>query len=152
MDLAKIVRKDDDGLEAWVEFIRGFRVRLKFISRAAFLSLTAKHRKISWNQQTRSREEDVDTDGVNTEFIQKYVLDWEGLTPAILLDMMPVADPSALDEIEVIDFTTNNAKLLMSECADFERFVTESAMDVSNFQSIHKEELAGNSKSTPSGS
>lgn len=144
MDLRKVVRRSEDVPEAEVEYLDGFKVTLRFVHRSAFTALAEKFRKLEWNTVTHAREERVDTARVNAEFIERYVVGWKGLTPEILVKMIPITDEVDFSEVTEIPFTQENAKLLMGENADFESFVVQMATDVSNFQSAHKEAISGN--------
>ena len=144
MDLKSILRNTDDVPSAKIEYTDGFKVEMRFITRSAFTALAEKNRRMEWDSESHKRVETVDSEKVNREFVKKYVIGWEGLTPEKLVEMVPIDPDTDFSEIEEIPFSFDNAFLLMTENADFEAFVVNNAVDVGNFQSVIKEELRGN--------
>jgi hypothetical protein len=133
MDLKKLVV---DSKSSWVEFggLDGFEVEVANLSRKELNGLRKKCTTSKFNRKSRAVEEVLDEDKFVTEFSRVSVLNWRGLTLDHLqtLILVEVGDQDLSAEVE---FSTDNAEVLVSQSSEFDTWLNEVVFDLENFRS-----------------
>jgi len=136
MDLKKLVV---DTKSTWVEFagLEGFEVQVANLSRKELNGLRKKCTTSKFNRKSRAIEEVLDEDKFVVEFAAASVLGWKGLTLDHLqtLILVEVGDEDLAKEVE---FTVDNAEVLVSQSSEFDTWLNEVVFDLENFRSRPK--------------
>lgn len=110
-----------------------FKVSLSFLSRDDLVKIRKKATGTKYN-----RGQLVET--LNDElFLQLYaqgsIKGWSGLKLAYLDKLAPV-DLTGQNLEDTLEFSDENALFLMQTSSEFDRFITDTVTDISNFPSI----------------
>ena len=110
----------------------GFVVDLTYLSREELLKLRNKCIKQKFNKKTRAFEDSLDEDIFLTEYCASILKGWTGLKYKYLEEFLLV-DVSGQDSEEELQYTAENAELLMKNSGDFDQWVTDTVGDLENF-------------------
>jgi hypothetical protein len=130
--LSKMIVKSKT-TEAEFPGIKGFKVRLAYLTRDELVKLRKKatHNKV--NRSTRQVEEEVDSDLFQSLYVAAVVKGWTGLKFSHLPKLLPVdLDPKQDLEMEV-PYSEEDAEELMKNAPEFDAFVSSIVGDVENF-------------------
>lgn len=130
-----------DSKTTWVEFpgLDGFEVELANLSRKELVNLRKRCVQNKFNRKTRSFEETLDEDKFVAEFSKATIKGWKGLKIGYLEDILLV-DISGQDPEIIMDYSEENAKLLVENSQDFDNWLNEVVFDLENFRTQGKEE------------
>ncbi len=130
-----------DSKTTWVEFpgLDGFEVELANLSRKELVNLRKRCVSNKFNRKTRAFEESLDENKFVEEFSKATVKGWKGLKLGYLEDILLV-DISGQDPEMLMDYTEENAKLLVENSQDFDNWLNEVVFDLENFRSQKQEE------------
>ena len=125
-----------DSKTTWVEFpgLDGFEVELANLSRKELVALRKKCTQQKFNRKTRAFEETLDDDKFVKEFTNSTVKGWKGLKLSYLEDLILV-DLSGQDSNTEMDFSLENAKVLVENSSEFDNWLNEVVFDLENFRS-----------------
>jgi len=112
--------------------LEGFEVKLTYLAREELLKLRNRSVKQVLNKKTRAYEEQLDNDKFLTEYCKAIIKDWKGLKYKYLEELLLV-DTSNLDPEDELDYTQENAELLMKNSGDFDNWVSETVGELENF-------------------
>lgn len=137
-DIRSLPRQDSDYLSAWIEYLDGFTIRLRYLGRAEL-------RMILRAATIRRREggdwiEEIDDKKLIKSFAD-CILDWRGLTPAILGRLLPVNTSGLTADIPC---TEANKLTLLTEAYDFDEWVRVRVMDLAAFRAEREEAEVNN--------
>lgn len=121
---SKSVEVDYPGLE-------GFKVNIAFLSREELVKIRKKSSKTVY--KNRQPSEELNEDLFLKLYVEATVKGWSGLkfkylTQLLLADLSTIKDPEAC-----MDFSLNNALLLMKNSVEFDSFVSETVSDLQVF-------------------
>ena len=114
----------------------GFTVDLCYLSRESLLKLRSKCLTSKFNRKTRAFDEQIDDEKFLTQYTKEVIKGWKGLKFKYLDKMrrkrftMSDGFKNLEDELE---FTTEDAEILMKNAPDFDTWVTEAVGDLENF-------------------
>ena len=130
-----------DSKTTWVEFpgLDEFEVELANLSRKELVNLRKRCVQNKFNRKTRSFEETLDEDKFVAEFSKATIKGWKGLKLGYLEDILLV-DISGQDPEMLMDYSEENAKLLVENSQDFDNWLNEVVFDLENFRTQGKEE------------
>lgn len=111
--------------------IPGFNVTIAYLTREELLAIRKRAVTNKVNRKTRQVEEEVDSDLFQEMYIKAVLKNWKGLNARGLAKLLPIDMP--VDPEVEIEFSTDNAIMLMRNSPDFDSFVTEVLDDVQNF-------------------
>ena len=125
-----------DSKTTWVEFpgLDGFEVELANLSRKELVALRKKCTQQKFNRKTRAFEETLDDDKFVKEFTQATVKGWKGLQLGFLEDLVLV-DLKGQDATTPLEYTEENALLLVENSSEFDNWLNEVVFDLENFRS-----------------
>ena len=110
----------------------GFEVKLTYLAREELLKLRNRSVKQVLNKKTRAYEEQLDNDKFLTEYCKAIIKGWSGLKYKYLEELLLV-DTSKLNLEDELDYTEENAELLMKNSGDFDNWVSETVGELENF-------------------
>ena len=110
----------------------GMSVELTYLAREELVKLRKRCLTTKFNKKSRQPEEELDEDKFLTEYVRAVVKGWTGLKYRYLEELLLV-DIGDLDPDDQLDYTQENAELLMKNSNDFDTWVTETVGDLENF-------------------
>ena len=139
-----------DSKTTWVEFpgLDGFEVELANLSRKELVALRKKCTQQKFNRKTRAFEETLDDDKFVKEFTNSTVKGWKGLQLGFLEDLVLV-DLKNQDTSTLLEYTEDNALLLVENSSEFDNWLNEVVFDLENFRTDFKGKDKGKVNTTP---
>ncbi len=137
-----------DSKTAWVEFpgMEGFEVELANLSRKELLNLRKRCTSNKFDRKLRVFNEELDEQKFLTEFTSAVVKGWKGLKLKYLEEILLV-DLKGQDLEKEMDFTHENAKVLVENSQEFDNWLNEVVFDLDNFRDNKQEEDSGETTS-----
>ena len=108
----------------------GFEVDVCFLSRETLQSIRKKATKTSF--KNRQPVEDLNDDLFLELYVKASIKGWKGLKLSYLEQLAPV-DVSKEDGDAELDYSEENALMLMKASTNFDAFVSEQVTDLGNF-------------------
>ena len=138
-----------DSKTTLVEFpgLDGFEVELANLSRKELVALRKKCTQQKFNRKTRAFEETLDDDKFVKEFTNSTVKGWKGLQLGFLEDLVLV-DLKGQDASTPLEYTEENALLLVENSSEFDNWLNEVVFDLENFRTDFKKQNKGEAKPT----
>jgi hypothetical protein len=139
-----------DSKTTWVEFpgLDGFEVELANLSRKELVALRKKCTSQKFNRKTRGFEESLDDDKFVKEFTSSTVKGWKGLQLGYLEDLVLV-DLKGQNASEDLEYTEENALLLVENSSEFDNWLNEVVFDLDNFRTAVKRNNKAKINPTP---
>ncbi len=140
MELKKLVV---DSKATWIDFsgLDGFEIQVANLSRKELTGLRKKCTTSKFNRKSRQIEEILDEDKFVTEFARKTVKDWKGLTLGHL-ETLILVDIDGQDPNKEVEYTEDNAEVLVSQSTEFDTWLNEVVFDLENFRSEPKGKMS----------
>jgi hypothetical protein len=110
----------------------GFAVKLTYLAREELLKLRSRAIKQVLNKRTRAYEEQLDNDKFLVEYSKAVIKDWKGLKYSYLNELLLV-DISDVNADDCLEFSSDNAELLLKNSGDFDSWVSDMLGDLENF-------------------
>ena len=125
-----------DSKTTWAEFpgLDGFEVELANLSRKELVNLRKKCTSNKFNRKTRAFEEILDDEKFVKEFAGATVKNWKGLKLSYLEDLILV-DLKGQDLNTEMEYTFDNALVLVENSSEFDNWLNEVVFDLENFRS-----------------
>ena len=125
-----------DSKTTWVEFpgLIGFEVELANLSRKELTSLRKKCTINKFNRKIRQFEDELDDEKFVKEFAKATVQNWKGLKLEYLEDLLLV-DLKDQNPEEEMEFSVDNALVLVENSTEFDNWLNEVVFDLENFRS-----------------
>ena len=136
-----------DSKTTWVEFpgLTGFEVELANLSRKELTNLRKKCTINKFNRKTRQFEDELNDEKFVVEFTRSTVKNWKGLKLEFLQDLLLV-DLKDQDSKKELEFSEENAQVLVENSTEFDNWLNEVVFDLENFRTNNE----GKVKGTPS--
>jgi hypothetical protein len=124
-----------DSKTTWAEFpgLDGFEVELANLSRKELVNLRKKCTSNKFNRKTRAFEESLDDEKFVKEFTEATVKGWKGLKLGYLEDLILV-DLKGQDPEMQMEFSEENAQILVENSSEFDNWLNEVVFDLENFR------------------
>ena len=125
-----------DSKTTWVEFpgLDGFEVELANLSRKELVNLRKKCTTNKFDRKTRMFNETLDETKFVSEFTSATVKGWKGLKLKYLQDLILV-DLKGQDPEQEMEYTPENAEVLVENSTEFDNWLNEVVFDLENFRS-----------------
>ena len=125
-----------DSKTTWVEFpgLSGFEVELANLSRKELTNLRKKCTINKFNRKTRQFEDELNDEKFVVEFTRSTVKNWKGLKLEYLQDLLLV-DLKDQDSKKELEFSEENAQVLVENSTEFDNWLNEVVFDLENFRS-----------------
>ena len=132
MDLKKLVV---DTKSVWIDFpgLSGFSVEVANLSRKELNSLRKRCTVQKFDRKTRQVVETLDEEKFVTEFTKSVVKNWKGLTLAHLETILLI-NTEGQDMSKELEYTAENAEVLVSSSNEFDTWLNEVVFDLDNFR------------------
>lgn len=108
----------------------GFKVKLTFLSRDSLVSLRKKATKVTF--KSRQQVDELDDELFLKMYVNATVKGWEGLKLAYVEKLLPV-DLGSKNPEDLLEYSEDNALMLMKNSTDFDGFVSDIISDLGNF-------------------
>ena len=118
---------------AWLPYpgLPGFEVQLAYLTRDELMKMRKKAITLKPNRQ-RSMEEEVDNELFQSMYFAAVLKDWKGLKFKYLPKLIPT-DISGEDPEEVLEYSEEDAEVLMKNATGFDSWVSAMLEDIENF-------------------
>ena len=128
-----------DTKAVWIDFpgLKGFKVEIANLARKELTGLRKKCTTTKFDRKTRQAVEDLDEEKFVTEFSKSVIRNWKGLTLAHLETLLLV-DIDGKDPESELDYSEDNAELLVSSSTEFDTWLNEVVFDLDNFRTGSK--------------
>lgn len=128
-----------------VEFtdIEGFKVQLCYVGRDRMMKIRNQALVYKFNKRTRQREEEVDNDKFLEAYADAVIKGWSGLTVRGLATLLPI-DTASADPKELVEYSADDALLLLKNSTIFDQFVTDALNNFEVFERESKEQSEKN--------
>ena len=128
-----------DTKEVWVDFpgMEGFKVKVANLARKELVALRKNCTVQKFDRKARTVLETLDEEKFVNEFAKATVKDWKGLTLGHL-ESLVLIDTEGQDLSTEVEYTTDNAIVLVSESTEFDTWLNEVVFDLDNFRSRPK--------------
>ena len=125
-----------DSKTTWVGFpgLTGFEVELANLSRKELTNLRKKCTINKFNRKTRQFEDELNDEKFVVEFTRATVKNWKGLKLEYLQDLLLV-DLKGQDSNAEMEFSEDNAQVLVENSTEFDNWLNEVVFDLENFRS-----------------
>jgi len=136
MDLKKLMV---DTKAVWVDFpgLPGFSVEAANLSRKELNALRKRCTAQKFDRKTRAVVESLDEDKFVVEFSKATIKGWKGLTLEHLQTLILI-DVEGKDLTKELEYTEENAEVLVSSSTEFDTWLNEVVFDLDNFRSKPK--------------
>ena len=132
MDLAKLIIPSKEITTQFRNY-DGFNIKVAYLTRDEIRDLTKRATTQKFSKRTRQPEEELDNDLFLDLYIDNVIKGWSGLKYEYLSKLIPI-DLSAIDDKSTeLDYTKNNARMLMKNCSELDAWIQDLQDDVENF-------------------
>lgn len=133
-----------DSKSAWVEFpgLTGFEVEVVNLSRKELQNLRKRCISQKLDRKTRQMEEVLDEEKFVQYFTQAVIKNWKGLTLEHL-ETLILIETEGVDLSQELDFSVENAEILVSQSAEFDGWLNEVVFDLDNFRTVGEGGVVG---------
>lgn len=111
----------------------GFKVTIAFLSREELVKLRKSCITTKFDRKSRQPVEELNEDLFIKNYVSSVVKGWTGLKYSYLQDLMLVDLSSIKDLNEELEYTDENALILMKNSNEFDGFITDVTSDLANF-------------------
>lgn len=111
--------------------IEGFKVNLAFLSREELVKIRKKATKIGY--KNRQASEELNEDLFLKLYVESTIKGWSGLKYAYLNQLVLVDLTSIKNLEDCMEFSVDNALLLMKNSSDFDAFISDTVSDLQVF-------------------
>jgi hypothetical protein len=124
-----------DSKSAWVDFpgLSGFSVEISNLSRKELGKLRKRCISPKFDRKTRQLTEQLDEELFVKEFSGACVKNWKGLTLESLETLMLI-DTGNKDTSKEMNYSTENAEVLIANSTEFDTWLNEVVFDLDNFR------------------
>jgi hypothetical protein len=112
----------------------GFKVKVAFLSREELIKLRKACVTTKFDRKTRQPIEELNDELFTKNYVASVVKGWTGLKYEYLQDLMLVDLSSIKDLNEELEYSEENALVLMKNSTEFDNFISDVTSDLSNFQ------------------
>ena len=124
-----------DTKSVWAEFdgLKGFEVEVATLSRKELTKIRKSALTTKFNRRTKMPEEELNEEKFVSKFTEAVIKNWKGLTLAHL-ETLILIDTNGKDLIEELEYSQENAELLVTNSTEFDEFINEVCFDLERFR------------------
>ena len=132
MDLKKLMV---DSKSVWMDFpgLSGFSVEVANLSRKELTANRKKYTSQKFDRKTRQLTEHLEEEKFISEFAQASIKNWKGLTIEHLETLLLI-DTSNQDPSAEVEYSIENAEVLVTNSTEFDTWLNEVVFDLANFR------------------
>lgn len=133
MELKKLLI---DAKEVWMEYpgIEGFEVKVANLSRKEMIKMRNACTSQKWDKKARGMVEKLDEDMFMRSFCEKTIKGWKGLKLKDVAGLV-LMDLEAEDPEQEVEYSVDNAQLLIENSVEFDNWINDVVYDLDNFRS-----------------
>jgi hypothetical protein len=126
-----------DSKSAWVDFpgLSGFSVEVVNLSRKEIQALRKRCITQKLDRKTRTMEEVLDEEKFVEYFTGSTIKNWKGLTLEHL-ETLILIDTEEKDLQSELEYSTENAEILVAQSSEFDTWLNEVVFDLDNFRTV----------------
>lgn len=109
----------------------GFEVELTYLGKEELLKLSKKSAKTTFDKARKPRE-DFDNDKFLSLYSERVINNWKGLKIKYLKELTLI-DPKGLNDDDELEYSKENAELLLKNSNIFDSWITDTVNELSNF-------------------
>ncbi len=109
----------------------GFKINVAFLSRETLISIRKKATKHTF--KNRQAVEELDDDLFLKLYVEASIKGWKGFKLSYLSELAPV-DLTGMNTEDELEFSAENALMLMKSSSTFDAFISDTVSDLGNFQ------------------
>lgn len=113
----------------------GFKVDLAYLSKETSKNIYQKCLKTEFNKKTRTYEEKLDEEKFLKKYTDAVVKGWKGFKYKYLAELV-LTDISKVKPEEELEYSKENALILIRNSNEFDSWVGEKVGDLANFSNI----------------
>jgi hypothetical protein len=138
MELKKLMV---DTKSIWIDFpgLENFQIEVSNLSRKELTGLRKRCTSNKFDRKSRQIVENLDEDKFVKEFAKATIQNWKGLTIAHL-ETLILIDTDNQDPAAEVDYSEENAEILVTNSTEFDTWLNEVVFDLENFRSKGKTE------------
>lgn len=125
----------------------GFSVDLAYLSKEEHRKILESCRKNVIDKKTRQVRSELDNDLFLEKYVEAIIKDWSGFKGKYLKELVLV-DDNAVDDDEEVNYTVDNAVILMKNSNVFDDWVAEQISDLGKFSTNSTKKKSPKSKVT----
>lgn len=124
-----------DSKAVWMDFpgCEGFEVEIANLSRKELTAMRKKCITQKFDRKSRQLLEELDEEKFVKEFTKGTVKNWRGLTLEHL-ETLILIDAQGEDPSKEVEFSQENAEVLVSNSTEFDTWLNEIVFDLDNFR------------------
>ena len=124
-----------DSKAVWIDFpgLSGFSVEVANLSRKELMNLRKRCTSQKFDRKTRQLIETLDEDKFVVEFAEASIKNWKGLTVEHLETLLLI-DTENQDPSAEVDYSKDNAEVLVTNSSEFDTWLNEVVFDLDNFR------------------
>lgn len=111
----------------------GFVLTLAYLGKETLNKLREKSTVTKIDRKTKKPDESIDSELFSKLYIKAVVKGWVGLKYKFLIDIIPVDIPEGTDMDLELEYTEEDAQLLLKNSTDFDTWVADIVGDLQNF-------------------
>ena len=125
-----------DSKSVWIDFpgLSGFSVEVANLSRKELTNLRKRCTSQKFDRKTRTLVEELNEEKFVTEFSEASIKNWKGLTLEHL-ETLILIDAGDEDPEKEVEYTKENAEVLVANATEFDTWLNEVVFDLDNFRS-----------------
>ena len=130
-----------DTKSIWIDFpgLENFQIEVSNLSRKELTGLRKRCTSNKFDRKSRQIVENLDEDKFVKEFAKATIQNWKGLTIAHL-ETLILIDTDNQDPAAEVDYSEENAEILVTNSTEFDTWLNEVVFDLENFRSKGKTE------------
>ena len=140
-----------DSKSVWIDFpgLSGFSIEVANLSRKELTNLRKRCTTQKFDRKLRQLVEELNEEKFVTEFSEASIKNWKGLTLEHL-ETLILIDAGDQDPSTEVEFSRENAEILVSNSTEFDTWLNEVVFDLENFRAGTEKPSPGTPRKTVS--
>jgi len=124
-----------DSKEVWIDFpgLKDFKVKVANLARKELIKLRVACTSQKFDKKVRGVVDELNEEKFAEEFAKATVKDWKGLTLKHL-ETLVLIEIGTQDENAELEYTVENAQMLVINSTEFDQWLNEVVFDLDNFR------------------
>lgn len=143
MSIANNIKPNSEALVRWVEFKNGISFQLKFVARATVQAITEQNTELRFDPRQKTRMPRINPEGLTADFVEAGVLNWKGVTPNSLAEIIPldIAAYPAEERDKELPYNKEDCVAVVRAAYELDSFLQENCTDIAVFRSKQESEV-----------
>ena len=135
-----------DSKSAWIDYsgMQGFSVEIVNLSKKELQGLRKRCITQKLDRKSPTMEEVLDEEKFVEHFTGSTIKNWKGLTLEHLETLLLI-DTEGQDLSEELEYSSENAEILVGQSTEFDAWLNEVVFDLDNFRTVGEKEVLGTS-------